>query len=114
MLKVWAIDNLVPRLREPVIPNGVPGAANRRNMVTLRENCISLFRNAHTAPICGKPGEVLHFCAAHVIKVARVVAVAAHAESCPAKLPGNPAQMRQKALPLRWDAGAGLARIAPP
>ncbi len=83
-------------------------------MLPLKENCISLFRNAQTAPICRKPGKVFHFYTTHIIKIPRVITVAAHPVSYPAELPGNVVQIRQKALPLRWNAGAGLPRVALP
>src|SRR5215469_2257598 len=88
-LEIRSIGHFVHRFRQPLIPNAVPRTANGGDMAVLGKHCISLFRNSYTGPIGGKPGEIHHFHAAHVVKVAHIVTVAANTVSCSAKLTGD-------------------------
>jgi hypothetical protein len=54
---------------------------------------------------------MIHFRSKHIIKIARVIAVAAHAVSRPADLAGNVSKMRKKPLPFEMYY-AGLNQIA--
>jgi hypothetical protein len=85
-LEVRRIRDLMTGFRQPLVPDGVPGAPDRGNVVAMGEHHISVFWNPRAVPIRGNPGKVGYLDTADVVKVTRVIAVAAHAVGRPVDL----------------------------
>ncbi len=73
---------------------------------------VALRWDAHATPLVRQTGKILYLDATHVVEVTGIVAIATHAVSHLAHLPGYAAEMRQEALPLRRNRRTAVAVVA--
>src|SRR5688572_19602912 len=69
-LEVRRIRRLMPRLRQPLVPDRGPRAANRRDMAAVHEYGVAVCRHAHSTELRGQLRELADLHAAHVIQAA--------------------------------------------
>src|SRR4051812_43108985 len=81
-------------------------------MLAMAEHRIALRGNPQAAEFGGQGREIADFDAAQVVDVAGIVRVVADAIRDVAHLARHFAEVLVKALPLRWNRGGALARIA--
>src|SRR2546429_8185186 len=93
-----------------MIPDGVDGAANGRDVVAVGEHRISLFGNANATEFGGEVGEVGYFDAGDVVEIPGVVSVAADTIG---HLPDPPGNMRDRLVEALPQAGNGGTSALP-
>ena len=89
-----------------MIPDGVDGAPDGRDVLGMGEDRIFLFGNADAAEFARQVGKIGHFDAGDVIEVSGIVTVAADAIGHLPDPVGNRFDLLVKALPLVGNAGA--------
>src|SRR5207253_9220314 len=99
------------RRRQPVIPDGVDGAADGRDVLAVRKDRVSRFRYPHAAEFPRQIGEVGDFDAGDVVEISGIVGVATDAVSHLPDPAGDVLDGLMKTLPLAGNRGAGLAGI---
>src|SRR5579883_1703601 len=100
------------RFWQPLVPDRVPGAPDRRDVLTVGKHRILLRRDSDAGKVRRNPGEIRDLDTAQVIEIPLIIGVVPDTERRLTDLPGNGSKVRQKSLPLRRDSGARLARVA--
>src|SRR5688572_28863062 len=80
-------------------------------MSTMLEHRVGLRWNPEATETIGVGRELRYLHSAHVVDVTCVVRVVDHAIGDFSHLAGNMAEVWQKAVPLRWNAGKFLATV---
>src|SRR5262249_53906928 len=78
-LEVRRIRDLMPRRRHPVIPDGVDGPPDGRDVITVGEDRVFLRWDSNAAELARQVGEVGDLNAGDIVEIAGVIAVAADA-----------------------------------
>lgn len=104
-LEVRRVRRLEAGGRQPVIPDGVDGAADGRDVFVVGEDRVFLFGNPHAGEFTRQVGEIGNLDAGDVIEVSGIVAVAADAVRKVADPVRNIAALLVDLLPLAGNPG---------
>src|SRR5947209_13385987 len=97
--------------RQPVIPDRIDGAPNGGDVVLVRENSISRFRNPDAAEFARQIGKIRDLDAGDIVEISGIVAVAADAVGDLADPVGDLCNLLAEALPLTGNGGAALPGV---
>ena len=111
-LKLRRLDEGMSRRCRPFVVDSIPGFADLRDVIPMREYSIVLRRDRQVCQVRRERRTFGYFDSAHIVKISCAVKVEADAVRCPSDLPWNFSQMGSETLPLRGDAFNVFVAIA--